>query len=142
MKSCEYLLALIDDVLDLARIDSGRPGLSIEAIDPATALPRYLETIRGMAGEYNVVVDDQISGANVPKGLQAKLFDPFERLGKEASEISSTGIGLTVAKDLTDMMDINLPGMAGLRRQRTSRRTRIPGTFRSSPSPPPPCLPK
>ncbi|MFC1672707.1 ATP-binding protein [Pseudomonadota bacterium] len=44
------------------------------------------------------------SGEGIAQNLQSKLFEPFNRLGKEASDIAGTGIGLTVTKELVEAM--------------------------------------
>ena len=159
LNSGEHLLALIDDVLDLARIDGGKLVLSIETVAPTAVLSECLEMIRGLAGSHGIALEDRVSGkslppiradmtrfhqvlinllsnaikynheggcvsldceataegmlrisvadtgSGIPVDMQHKLFDPFQRLGKETSEIEGTGIGLTVAKELMEMMN-------------------------------------
>ncbi|QPJ60719.1 MAG: response regulator [Candidatus Nitronauta litoralis] len=49
-----------------------------------------------------IFVED--SGMGLSREMQSRIFTPFDRLGKENSEISGTGIGLTICKDLMDLM--------------------------------------
>jgi len=44
------------------------------------------------------------TGPGIPKELQGKLFQPFSRLGMEKSSSEGTGIGLSIAKKLVEMM--------------------------------------
>ncbi|MFL7960854.1 ATP-binding protein [Pseudomonas kielensis] len=44
------------------------------------------------------------TGMGIPPALQAELFRPFQRLGKENSSIQGTGIGLALCRDLALLM--------------------------------------
>lgn len=54
-------------------------------------------------------VDD--TGPGLSGEQQAQLFQPFQRLGRESSNIPGTGIGLVLCRDLASLMD----GEIGLR---------------------------
>jgi len=45
------------------------------------------------------------TGAGIPPDKQSELFQPFNRLGAEATGIEGTGIGLALTKKLVEMMD-------------------------------------
>jgi hypothetical protein len=45
-----------------------------------------------------VIVTD--SGAGIPAEKQSGLFEPFNRLGREAGDIEGTGIGLTITSQI------------------------------------------
>jgi signal transduction histidine kinase len=44
------------------------------------------------------------TGQGIPAERIAELFQPFNRLGAEASEVEGTGIGLTITRRLVEMM--------------------------------------
>jgi len=153
----QHLLAMINDVLDLSRIEAGRVAMSIEPIDVRSAVARtvsLLEPIAAAAGvtlidsgagepglviladrvrlqqvlanlvsnaiKYNrgggsvsiccAALGDEVhlsisdTGIGMTAAQQAQLFQPFNRLGAEASGIEGTGIGLTVVKGLVELM--------------------------------------
>jgi signal transduction histidine kinase/CheY-like chemotaxis protein len=157
LKAGKHLLDLINEVLDLARIESGKLVLSMEPVDVTTIFGECLALIRPLAvrrdvevrdlcdpeqapvvwadrirfkqvminllsnaikynraggsvllaceataGRHRVLVTD--TGAGIPAGMKEKLFQPFERLGAEHSEIEGTGIGLSLAKALVELM--------------------------------------
>jgi len=157
LKAGWYLLELINEILDLAQIESGRLTLSREPvslnqvmlecqamIEPQAqrrgirmTFPRFhtpyfvladrtrvkqvLINLLFNAIKYNrpggtVVVDCmpsppnsiRISVRDTGEGLSpdklAQLFQPFNRLGKEAGIEEGTGIGLVVAKQLVELM--------------------------------------
>lgn len=56
LKSGKHLLVLIDEVLDLSRIESGRLQLSIEDIDVGAAIMETLATIGPLAEQYNITI--------------------------------------------------------------------------------------
>ncbi len=44
------------------------------------------------------------TGIGIPAGRQAEMFQRFNRLGAEASGVEGTGIGLAIARELTEAM--------------------------------------
>jgi PAS domain S-box-containing protein len=152
-----YLLELINEILDLALIESGKLSLSLEPISlaevmrecqdmiepqaqkrgirvifPEFEIPFFVQADRtrvkqvfinllSNAIKYNrvsgtVIVDHIASTAgriricvrDSGEGLTAdqlmQLFQPFNRLGREASSEEGTGIGLVTTKRLTELM--------------------------------------
>ena len=155
----QHLLDLINEVLDLARIESGRLKLTIEDIDvrpillesvalmlplaeprdiairieppaepgnrrvraDATRLTQVLVNLLSNAIKYNrpggavsvlenltpdgrlrlTVID---TGYGMAPEWVAQLFQPFNRLGAESSEIEGTGIGLAITRQLVALM--------------------------------------
>ena len=152
-----YLLELINEILDLALIESGKLSLSLEPILLAEVLrdcqdmiepqaqkrgisvsfsrfdmPRFVKADRtrvkqvfinllSNAIKYNkvggsVIVDHETNSVgriricvrDSGEGLTAEkitqLFQPFNRLGQEASGAEGTGIGLVTTKRLIELM--------------------------------------
>ncbi len=44
------------------------------------------------------------TGAGIPDTRQRELFQPFNRLGRETTEIQGTGVGLAITKQLVEAM--------------------------------------
>jgi len=157
LKAGWYLLELINEILDLALIESGKLTLSREPvslvevmlecramIEPQaqkrgidmtfprfdtrhfvkadrTRLKQVLINLLFNAIKYNkpggavavevalkpgdgIRISIRDSGAGLTPEQVAQLFQPFNRLGKEASAEEGTGIGLVVSKRLMDLM--------------------------------------
>lgn len=154
----EHLLALINDVLELAHIEAGRVSLSMEAVDATEVVQSCLESALALARKRGVVINDFVpddgglavmadhtrlrqvllnllsnavkynrdngqvfvearkmangrlrfavsdTGAGIPEEKQRQLFEPFQRLGHEATNIEGTGIGLTITRNLVESM--------------------------------------
>jgi PAS domain S-box-containing protein len=152
-----YLLQLINEILDLAQIESGKLALSLEPtsledvmlecqamMEPQgqkrgikmtfpgfdvplfvdadrTRLKQVLINLLSNAIKYNqvngtVVVDCDTStperlrinvtdtGAGLAPDMLMQLFQPFNRLGREAGAEEGTGIGLVMCKRLVELM--------------------------------------
>jgi PAS domain S-box-containing protein len=156
-----HLVRLIDDVLDLARIESGHLSIEARPVDLRQLLAKVERLTRPTMRQHGVVFDcvllahwaphdtaavlgdetrltqallnllanaakynkpggwvelrlqleadrARLSVADSGRGMSATqlehLFEPFNRLGMEASRIEGTGIGLVICKHLVEIM--------------------------------------
>ncbi|XKH61666.1 PAS domain-containing protein [Halomonas sediminis] len=157
LKAGRHLLVLINEVLDLAKVESGHLDLSLEPVSVAEVVEECLGLVRGQATERGIRIstqglengvvradhlrlkqvllnllsnavkynreqgkikvtlemsgDDehlQIRVSDTGKGIAPEhriaLFEPFNRLEAEGSPIEGTGIGLTIARRITELM--------------------------------------
>ncbi len=156
IKAGHHLLELINEVLDLAKIESGRIDLSLEPVDVTEVFTECFSLIEPVAQQYGVqliqgdiagyivradrtrlkqvllnllsnaikynrengkvilevdaVNEDELrltvmdTGRGVAEDRQEQLFEPFNRLDAEGSEIEGTGIGLSITRNLVEMM--------------------------------------
>jgi signal transduction histidine kinase/CheY-like chemotaxis protein len=157
LRAGRHLLALINELIDIARIESGDLGLSLEPVLVRTVIEESCQLMAPIAAErsirivrdcehpalaifadrqrlaqvmvnlisnavkYNhrdgnitiscreagtdqvaIVVTDTGPGL-APDDLE-RIFIPFERLGAERTAVEGTGIGLPLAKALTEAM--------------------------------------
>jgi CheY-like chemotaxis protein/anti-sigma regulatory factor (Ser/Thr protein kinase) len=169
LKAGWYLLELINEILDLALIESGKLPLSLEPISltevvrechammeqqaqkrdirmtfPEFNLPYFVmadrtrvkqvlinllsnavkynkvggtvvvECIASTPGRIRVCIKD--TGQGLTPAEVTQLFQPFNRLGKEAGIEEGTGIGLMVSKRLVELMkgEIGVQSTLGL----------------------------
>ena len=68
---------------------------TVEVTCKPTALKRFRISIKD-------------TGEGLPQDKLGQLFQPFNRLGKENSEVEGTGIGLVMAKKLIEQMGGNI----------------------------------
>jgi signal transduction histidine kinase len=153
----KHLLSLIDEVLDVARIESGELRLSLETVDACRLVQESLQLVGPLAAKHQVTLEHrpaqgsclvradhtrlrqvlvnlltngikynhsgghlQVALSNPPDGVRldvtdsgrgmtpeqlAGLYQPFNRLGAEASCVEGTGLGLVISKQLIDAME-------------------------------------
>jgi PAS domain S-box-containing protein len=158
LKAGRHLLELINEVLDISRIESGTMSMSLEPVHLGSVLAEALSLIRPLADEaqvrltalrseradLHVLADQQrlkqvlinllsnavkynqsggqvsvrctvlaerrieVAVADTGRGMSAeqleRLFEPFDRLGAEGTDIEGTGLGLSLSKGLMQAM--------------------------------------
>ena len=157
LKAGWYLLELINEILDLALIESGRLSLSLEPMPlddvmlesqamiepqaqkngihmsfPHLEIPYFVNADRtrvkqvlinllsnaikynrargtvevtcGASSAKRIRISVHDTGEGLSPEKLAQLFQPFNRLGQEASSAEGTGIGLVVSKQLVELM--------------------------------------
>ena len=157
IKAGDHLLELINDVLDLVRIEGGRIPLSIETVRPRDVIEPSLSLIRNHAAKRDIQLIDRSAardlpnvaadftrfkqvlinllsnavkynreggavfldseaandmlrltvtdtGPGIPEAEHAHLFEPFTRVKDTSGEVEGTGIGLTITKQLVELM--------------------------------------
>jgi signal transduction histidine kinase len=157
-QSGSHLLNLINDVLDLSRIEAGSLDVNMENIDINVLLGQVCHLNKSQVEQHSLIMNHltadshglviqadrqkltqvllnlisnaikynsengvidisahksedgktRISVSDTGGGVNderlPQLFKPFVRLGKENTSIQGTGIGLTISKELVDMM--------------------------------------
>jgi len=151
----DHLLILINELLDLARIENGKLSMSIEPVEVASTISQAVKMIDSLLQDKNIHfvneckrdvfmlvdktrilqilvnllsnsvkynkyngtvtlscdMDDMFlrifitdTGMGMSEANVSKLFQSFERLGAEYTNIEGTGIGLAVSKQLAKLM--------------------------------------
>lgn len=154
----QHLLDLINEVLDISRIEQGRLTISVEPVAVHECLEEVASFVAPMAAERGVDIglDDIAScapvvladrqrlrqvllnfmanavkynrhggairvgcgtapegmvriavtdtGPGIPRASQHRLFQPFDRLGAEATDVEGSGMGLALSKALAGAM--------------------------------------
>ncbi len=182
-----HLLEMINETLDLARIESGAVRLTVAALElrpllaacrdlvAAPAQQRHVEIhehiaddalalrgdatrvkqvltnllsnavkynrvggqvdieVRRIGGQIEVAVRD--TGLGMTPSQLGALFQPYNRLGREQSGIEGTGIGLVIAKRLTELMGgtLEVSSQAG---EGSTFTLRLPAADDWAPTPP------
>ena len=119
---CCALLATSAEQRRVAFVEEIAPGLP-SALADATRLQQVLTNLLSNAVKYNreggtvtvrarfdangnrLLVDVVDSGMGMTEAQMAGLFKPYNRLGREASGIEGTGIGLVISRRLVELMN-------------------------------------
>jgi PAS domain S-box-containing protein len=157
-RSARHLLDLINEVLDMSRIERGELRLSLEPVHLGEVVRETLDLVLPLAAarslsitsppaaelDVHVLADRQRlkqvllnllsnavkynreaggisllytragrrarievadTGVGIPADALARVFEPFDRLGAEATEVEGTGLGLALSKRLMAAME-------------------------------------
>ncbi len=102
--SGERLLKLINEVLDLAQIESGRMPLSIEFINPATIVTHVVAETGIIAEQHGITLINEIKGAGLPdiKADAARLTQCLVNLVANAIKYNREGGTVRISAAFAD----------------------------------------
>jgi len=86
MKAGQHLLDLINEILDLAKIESRKMEVSHEAIDPVFIMRDVVDLLKGMSKDHNITVNNAIEGKSLPcvNGDYTRLKQVLVNIGSNA----------------------------------------------------------
>ncbi|MEO8124712.1 MAG: PAS domain S-box protein, partial [Burkholderiales bacterium] len=167
LRAGEHLLALINDLLDLQRLEGGGVALELHSLSLKALVQSTLEMLQPLARQHGLALQEAVdpdarvladaqrlrqvllnlvsnaikynraggwvsvtllpaagerlllavedNGIGMTPEQTARLFQPFERLGQEATAIEGSGLGLLIARRLVDEMsgELTLTSVAG-----------------------------
>jgi signal transduction histidine kinase/ActR/RegA family two-component response regulator len=156
LKAGRHLLDLINDVLDLSRVEAGELAVSLEPVNVGELIDDTMAFVRPLAADRSIDLrvdgsrcdahvltdrqrarqvllnllsnavkynhdggsvevacsdlDDAIrvsvrdTGPGIDPSRRAQLFEPFQRLGAEDSQVEGTGLGLALTRQLVERL--------------------------------------
>ncbi|TAN31678.1 HAMP domain-containing histidine kinase [bacterium] len=86
-----HLLSLINDILDISKIESGRMALHLEAVAVAETIDQVRETIEPLAAKKEISIEADASDAGVLLADAGKLRQMLLNLASNAIKFTSQG---------------------------------------------------
>ncbi len=87
----QHLLSLINDILDLAKIEAGRADLAIATFDPRTVLEAVVATTRSLAGPKDLEVSLRAEDVPMMRSDVGKIHQILLNLASNAVKFTETG---------------------------------------------------
>jgi signal transduction histidine kinase len=86
LKAGKHLLTLVDEVLDVSRIETGKAVLALKAVDPRSVLDETVKLMQPMAETYGVTL------ALEPANSQLNVIADVQRLKQILLNLLSNGV--------------------------------------------------
>lgn len=98
-QNADRLIRLINDILDLEKIEAGKIQLNIAALDPAALVERTVAELRAMALQYKVRITPVIQQRDAVAGDNDRVIQVLTNLVSNALKFSPEDgeVGITVA---------------------------------------------
>jgi PAS domain S-box-containing protein len=98
----ERLLSLVNDILDLRKIEAGKLDLRIEAIDFEKLIAKVFDALRGMASEAQISLESQVVPHAACQADPGRLFQVLVNLASNAMKFSPPGSKVQIRVDLPE----------------------------------------
>jgi PAS domain S-box-containing protein len=95
-QNADRLIRLINDILDLEKIESGKIQLQIERLEPREVVESTVAELRGMALLYKVSLEMQVQAADAIAGDRDRVIQVLTNLLSNAIKFSPEGGTVTV----------------------------------------------
>ncbi|WP_051640886.1 PAS domain S-box protein [Thiomicrorhabdus sp. Milos-T2] len=94
----ERLLMLINDILDVSKLESGKMDFNFAPVDVEHLLTQAIESNHGYANQHNVkfVLDNEVSGAKI-HGDEHRLMQVMNNLMSNAAKFAPEGDEIVIA---------------------------------------------
>jgi signal transduction histidine kinase len=102
-----HLLAMINDTLDLAKIETGRAEPSLDAVDLRMLALEVLDTVRPLMWRNRNRLEHDLAdaGVGIAQNNLERIFDPFVQADGSSTRVhSGTGLGLTLARSFCELL--------------------------------------
>jgi len=98
LSSGQHMLSLVNDLLDLSRIESGKYNLDITSVDLPTIIRECLSIIEPLAEQNQIVINDHISslGAHSIRADHRSLLQALINLMSNAVKYTAAGGKITL----------------------------------------------
>ncbi len=104
LKAGHHLLGLVDEVLDIARIEAGRMNLSLEPVDVTDLAQQSLELIENQAAERDIDLHLQLSRHHFVQADSQRLRQVLLNLLSNAVKYNRPGGWVTIGSELHDQV--------------------------------------
>jgi PAS domain S-box-containing protein len=95
--NCERLVRLVNDMLDLDKIEAGKLEMRTTALAPADVVRPALDGIRAMAEEYRMRLDDRIDTERPFKGDRDRIIQVLTNLLSNAVKFAAPGTMVSIS---------------------------------------------
>ena len=103
LAGARHLLALINDILDLAKVEAGRLELSLEAVEAAQAVADACSAVEPLAARKRIVVRTSLPGSRLrARADRSKLHQVLLNLLSNAVKFSPEGSRIDVSAERAD----------------------------------------
>lgn len=87
----QHLLALINDILDLSKIEAGQMELHPESFDAGAVIAEAVSGIRPMASARGIAVENQVAGETIVKADKVRFREILNNLLSNAVKFTPEG---------------------------------------------------
>lgn len=107
-QSAERLVLIVNDLLDVARIHSGKLAIKSERINVRAVITQVVDAMRMVAKEKNIIIEASVPGDIYIQSDEKRLYQAFTNLVSNAIKYTKAGsINLTL-EELSNRVEVRV----------------------------------